>query len=366
MTVTVCPNCGSTDLDLAQNVCLNCYFRLDGDPTGAPSPVESVEELQAASDATASAGSVEDQERKLENFEEMVLQRYERGFRVVTLIGFSAAGKSFLANRLRHELELGDWTSEPTFRDAIRKTQALIDWTQLVRRGDPNHRRMLADCDGDSYVGVVDRLVANGDIELLLRRYVVVSAVASAFILVLSAPDLLGRPSNTETGKLIARFGSIVKAILAIQRSVREIGARAAIHAGLQREYLVESMESQYRCKLPIHVLFAQADRLPKSQQFELDPHMFALRHAPTLYRTVQKYFPAFRFDFVSAFEGYRENPESVVDYDLPHYGAVPAFEWVDRMIDGGRIKRAETAAAFKARRLVDSAFRKSTKWVSG
>lgn len=366
MTVTECPNCGSTKLDFAQNFCLDCYYRLDGDPTGAPSPVESVEELQAASDATASAGSAEDQERKLQNFEEMVLQRYERGFRGVTLIGFSKAGKSFFANRLRHELELGDWTSEPTFRDTIPKTDAVIDWTQLVRRGDLNHRRMLADCDGEAFSKAVDLLVANQSIDAYYRRYVVVTAVASAFILVLPAPALLKRQGDTETSHLIARFGSIVKAILAVQRSVRESGVRSAIHAGLQRDYLVESMESEFRCNLPIHVLFAQADRLPKGQQYDLDPHMFALFHAPTLYRTVEKYFPTFRFDFVCAFDGHRENLSGAVDYDLPHYGAVPAFEWVDRMIDGGRIKRAETAVAFKARRLVDSAFRKSTKWVSG
>lgn len=364
MTITSCPNCHSTNLDLGQNVCLDCYRTLDAD-TKLETTTPSVEELQNASDAIDEAKTPEDKTLALIAFEKTVLNRYARGFRVVTLIGFSGAGKTFFAHRLRRELSLSGWSAEPAHDETIPQTGATIEATQLVKGGKEPHLRLLVDCDGEAFRNGVERMLKGGDItDAATLRFIVITALASGFILMLPAAGVLGRKNDPKTNTLIERFGVIVKAILALQRSVRETNAREAINRGLEREYFLNALEYEFRCDLPIHVLFAQADRLAGEQNIR-DPHMFALRGASTLYRTIESHFKTFRFDFACAFDGHPANVYDV-DYNLPSYGTVAAFNWIDEMIDGGKIKRAQTAAAMTARRIVDGRFRKAAAKVAG
>jgi hypothetical protein len=182
----------------------------------------------------------------------------------------------------------------------------------------------------------------------------------------LPAAGVLDRSRDAKTNRLIERFDVIVKAILALQRSVRETNPREAISRGLRRDDVLKSLEYEFECDLPIHVLFAQADKLPQGHQYDRDPHTYALQRASSLYHTIESHFTTFRFDFACAFDGYRENVGGNVDYNLPSYGTVAAFNWIDEMIDGGKIKRAQTAAAMKARRIVDGRFRKAAAKVAG
>jgi hypothetical protein len=362
--ITNCPNCNSTRLDFAQGICLDCYQKLDVEAEAAG---QELAVLQQASDAMDGAQTAEEKDQSFESWENKVFDYYDKGFRIVTLIGFSGAGKTFFAHRLRRELAMNDWTSVPEHSDTVVQSAATIEWTQLVKRGAHPHRRVLADCDGEAFRTAVEHLLHGKDIGPDLRRYMVITALASAYILMLPAPALLDRRNNVQTSRLIERFDVIVKAILALKRSVRESGdAREAVRRGLKREYVLEALEHEFRCEQPLHVLFAQADKLPASQQYDRDPHMYALLHANTLYRTIESHFSSYRFDFVTAFDGHLENIGGEVDYNLPSYGTVAAFDWIDRMLEGGRLRRMQTAAAMKVRRLIDGRFRKSAARVAG
>jgi hypothetical protein len=364
MTATTCPNCGSTNLDLEQNTCLDCYRSLE--PGASTGTTQTIEELQTASAAIDEALTPEKTSQALDAFETSVVERYQKGFRVVTLIGFSGAGKTFFAHRLRRELSLRNWSSEPEHKKEIPQTARNIEWTQLVKGGKPPHLRVLADCDGEAYSRSVEQSLDGVNLDPRLRRFVVITALASGFILMLPAAAMLDG-KHEKTNELIERFDVIVKAILALRRSVRETGdPRETIRRGLQRDYVLNALEHEFQCDVPIHVLFAQADKLPRENQYHRDPHMYALQRANRLYHTIENRFTTFRFDFACAFDGYKENTDSRVDYNLPSYGTVAAFNWIDEMIDGGKLKRAQTAAAMKARRIVDSRFRKAAAKVAG
>lgn len=358
-----CPSCGSTDINLESRTCRNC-----GDSIDAAPPEEAVllQEVEQASDAMDEAATEEERQIAYETWEERVFQYYDKGFRIVTLIGFSGAGKTFLAHRLRRELS-DDWTVLPPHADVIRGTDITIEWTQLVSKTDEPRRRVLADCDGEAFRLAIDALMNGRDIDPKMRRSIVITALASAYMLMLPADELIDRSKYKLTGRLVERFDMIVKAILALQRIVQQSrNAREALHEGLRMEAIAEALQYEFRCQQPIHVLFAQADKMPANHPHEDDPHMYALAHARTLYRTIESHFANFRFDFCCAFEGHNANNAFEVDYNLPSYGTVAAFHWIDDMLEATPRDRARTATAMKIRRLVDPAFRKASARVSG
>ena len=361
-----CPNCGSTDLNFAEGLCRHC-----GQVIGAPAESAAeregaalLESIEKASEAMVVAQTDEERRAAYQTWEEKVFQYYEQGFRIVTLIGFSEAGKTFLAHRLRYEL-MDEWKVFPYHADEIPSTAITIELTQLVSKEAKPRRRVLADCDGEAYKRIVEAAIQRRDIDMNERRATLIAALASAYILILPAAELTDRRAHRGTAVLTQRFGAIVQLIMALQRIVAG-GPRAALQRGLRTDAIAEALQHEYRCEQPIHVLFSQADKLPKDQKHADDPHMFALSYAKTLYRTIESNFTNFRFDFVCAFEGHDENTAHAVDYDLPCYGTVAAFDWIDRMLEASPRDRRRTAAAMRIRRRYDAAFRKLSTRIPG
>jgi hypothetical protein len=389
-----CPNCGSTDINFETRTCRNCNHLIDAE--GAAQ----LQAIEQASEQIAVAKTEEERRAAYETWEEKVFEVHDQGYRIITLIGFSNAGKTFLAHRLRFELA-DDWNVLPPPADVIPGTGMTIELTRLTSREATPRRRVLADCDGEAYKRIGEAAVQNRDINMTERRSVVIAALASAYILVLPAAELIDRKAYKGTGFLTQRFGAIVQLIMALQRIAGQAGgAREALQQGLKLDAVAEALQHEYRCEQPIHVLFAQADKLPAQQKYADDPHMFALTYAKTLYRTIESNFTNFRFDFVCAFDGHTEATELIekikqldlqlekakldppdsanqsaeeiaearqdlfdrayeVDYDLPCYGTVAAFDWIDRMLEASPRARRRTTAAMKIRRRYDSLFKK-------
>lgn len=363
-----CPNCGSTDINFETRTCRNCNQPIDAEPQSAEEKQGAalLQSIQEASEAMVVATTEEERRAAYETWEEKVFQVHDQGYRLITLIGFSAAGKTFLANRLRFELA-DDWNVLPPPADVVPGTAATIELTRLTSKEAKPRKRVLADCDGEAYKRIGEAAVQNRDIDALERRSIVIAALASAYILVLPAAELTRRKAHEGTAFLTQRFGAIVQLIMALQRIAGQAGgAREALRRGLGMDAVADALQHEYRCEQPIHVLFAQADKLPADQKYADDPHMFALTYAKTLYRTIESNFTTFRYDFACAFEGHTKEQGDRVDYDLASYGTVAAFDWIDRMLEATPRQRRRTAEAMKIRRRFDRAFRKIAARVSG
>src|SRR5688572_12992187 len=127
---TKCPSCGSTDINFETRTCRNCGDSIDAAPQPEATALMLIEE---ASDAMENATTEEEQRAAYETWEERVFDFHDQGFRIITLIGFSEAGKTFLVNRLRSELT-DDWKVLPAHADFIKGTGLTIELTQLVSK----------------------------------------------------------------------------------------------------------------------------------------------------------------------------------------------------------------------------------------
>lgn len=374
--IAKCSSCGNDDLNPADGYCKNCLQPFEN-PAAPPQQLIPAEEaagqpdqppidepssmrtLIEASRQLDGAQTAQEKQNAWETWEKAVFDYHDQKFRIITLIGFSTAGKTFFANRLRRELRLRDrWNVDPREQETIVKTTAKIDWTQLVRHGKWNRRlRVLADCDGEAYRQSIESVLKEESLPDNFRRYVLITALASAYILMVPAARGIG----LEDDNLADRFDVIVNAILSLQRRLRETGdAQRVVKEGLQREQLRKALQLEFHCDRPILVLFAQADKVPNIQDHESDPLAYAMMHAKTLYRTIDNHFTNYRFDFVSAFCGHDDS--RALSYDLQHHGALDAFDWVDDMVEHPRLWRYRTAAATRARWLFDSQFRRDRK----
>lgn len=373
--VTLCPNCGSDDLNLEKGLCRHCGQRLGDDgrasvpPTSQPEPPSDSEGPTIAAPRSPESVAAQLQARgdagDWSNWEREVFNAYADGFRIITLIGFSAAGKTFFAQRLRRELRLSsDWTVSPGERSVIVRSSTRIEWTEIVRHGRRPRKYLLADVDGEAYRSSLVHLAEASD-DTIWRRYVLLTALASAYVMVLPARGDLTEVDEFETEKLVDRFDAIVGAMLALNQRMRTASdVRDAVKASVTPDDVRKALRDDIQCPQPVHVLFAKADTFADLTKHEADPYTFAMRHARTLYRTIDKHFATHRFDFVSAFHGYQENPGHLVDYKCPTYGTLAAFEWIDHMASGGILTRKATAAAKAARRLLDSSFRRNVTGV--
>jgi hypothetical protein len=278
------------------------------------------------------------------------------------LIGYSSGGKTFIANRLRRELRLSPhWTASPGEQSIIKKTEHQIDWTEIVKHRGPSRRYLLADVDGDGYRASVAYLTDEPLEPRVWRRYVLLTALASAYVLVLPARADLNESDPFNTEKLVDRFDVIVGVMLTLHQRIREAtDVRTAVNEPVTKDDWRKALREDIRCPQPVHVLFAQADRCDEVTKSERDPYVYAMRHATSLYQTIDKHFATHRFDFVSAFDGHQANSNYLVDYKCPTYGTLAAFEWIDRMISGGSLFRRTTAAAKAARRIFDPSFRRN------
>jgi hypothetical protein len=366
-----CPLGDNGTID-AEGFCTSCLKKFDLDPPAStpisPEPPQFATAFEQANTAVEAASTEAERASALESWEKRAIDFHERGYQFITLIGFSMAGKSFFTNRVRRELEARQgWNVDPRAQDSIPRTGKKIETTQIVRQGKPTGRRVIADCDGEAYKNAVNELMKGeigGEIAVDLRRYEIMTTLASAYILMIPA-DL-----RVETGDddLAGRFELIVRTILALQRRLREVrDVRTVLREGLRRDFLEQAIEHEFSSDRPMLVLFSQADRFPEVAPHTDDPTMYAMTHARTLFRTIHNRFSSFRFDFVSAFSGHpavAPANDAAVDYDLPHSGAVEGFDWVDKMIET-RPRNRETRHAIRLRRFVDPAFRRKYKEIT-
>jgi hypothetical protein len=369
--ITECPFCHSSDIDLARGRCNNCGKPLSLEPAAStPQPEESAPPTpifappavsgSAPSALPRIAGAAAEGDWQV--WENAVFDAYNDGFRIITLIGFSSAGKTFFANRLRRELRLStDWTAWPGEKATILLSDQAIDWTEIVRHRGGKRRYLVADVDGEAYRRSVGQMLGQpGDSQE--RRYTLLTALASAYVLMLPARTALEeKQDDFQTEKLVDRFDVIVGVILALERRLKDTNdLRTAIAEPITEAESRKAMREGIDCKRPVHVVFAKADEFDDAAKYDADPYSYAIRHAGSLYHTINKHFATHRFDFVSAFYGYQENMESRVDYQCPSYGTLAAFDWIDRAVSRGVLSKHATAAAKATRKLFDSAFRKT------
>ena len=136
------------------------------------------------------------------------------------------------------------------------------------------------------------------------------------------------------------------------------------------------------RSTKPFLVLMSRADLLHQNlvkldmpeaaSQFDIDPVRFAKAAIPEVVYNVGQYFEYFRFDFVTAFDrttgdAHTANPQRLF-YQLPHYGVVSAFEWLEKMFRprgwwGRKMLKLQhsTAEAHRSREKSDNEFRKAS-----
>jgi len=366
MTATViCPHCGRNDVNLQTGFCNSCGGALDLPPQST----EIVRRAPASeTPPTASEGDEHSQSQRREEaasrgdwetWEKTVFEAHEDGFRIVTLIGFSESGKTFFANRLRQQFTLAPkWTVWRGQEEKIPKTIRSIECTEFVRHGWRKRQYLLADVDGEAYRASVEDFTLSGSGGPVERRYALLVGLASAYVLMI--PSHIDLYSQT----LVERFNTIVGYILAMQQRLRETAdVRAAVAQPLTANDARKALRESIRCAAPVQVLFAQADLFADVGKHDTDPQSFAMLNANSLYRTIDKHFATYRFDFVSAFDGYKENKEAKVDYRLPAYGTKAAFNWIDRVTAPPLLikplYRVSTRAAQAMRWLLDPSYRR-------
>ncbi len=321
---------------------------------------------------------------------------------IVTVIGFSASGKTFFVNRLRNDLA-GPWKRKPAPADEIPVSPEGIELTWFLPtdgkpQADRNLSYLLLDCAGESFQ---QALRLQGSSEELkggsVGAYLAALAFASAFILVIRAEDLLTisapeQPNEAQglkeerrlIRKIVADFDDIIHAILIAKKRLAEQEAEEFLRQGISREELKAAFKRSDRCHQPIYIALSLADRLEalQGETYDRDPFLFALEKAPVLFKTIHRSFENYRFDFLTAFYGHGSNREALndsaewkrqnirPDYQRKSYGAVEAFDWIHGLVceqrSGFRRPRRllagdlPTRSVVELRRKLDPAFRKA------
>ena len=90
--IVKCPSCGSTDLNFETRTCRNCGDSIDATLPMAMEPAEREEaallqDVEDAAEAMEVAATEDEKRVAYETWEERVFQYYDKGFRIVTLIG---------------------------------------------------------------------------------------------------------------------------------------------------------------------------------------------------------------------------------------------------------------------------------------
>jgi hypothetical protein len=308
------------------------------------------------------------------------IAEYEKDKALVAVIGFGGGGKTFLINRLRDVLPRGPWKCAPPPAREIPLSPEGLELTRLVRTGRGRVPGFtLIDCAGESLVQALDGQRENASLDgTPARSYLAALALARGYILVIRAEDLLdaGGPAAARLAPVMDGFYDIVHAIVVAKQRLRTEAARTLLERGIPRAEIDAAFDSpRTRCAEPLAVVFSQADRLEQrgdsGDVYDLDPYLFAVRHAPKLWRAIERSFVHYRFDFLSAF--YRHAAASPAEnirprYDLPSYGAEETFGWLARALDPGppwtwplRWGRGQlpTRYAVRLRKLVEPAFRR-------
>jgi hypothetical protein len=324
------------------------------------------------------------------------ISSFDENEAIVTVIGFSASGKTFFVNRLRHDLA-GAWKRKPAPAEEIPVSPEGIELTWFLPAGGKpltgrNLSYLLLDCAGESFQNAFRSQGRSDELKgQSVRAYLAALAFASAFILVIrtedllafSAPDLKDEPEDVREEKrfirkMVADFDDIIHAIVIAKNRLAKQGAEEFLRQGISREEFKAAFRSQERCAQPLYVGLSLADRLRfRGDEYDADPFLFALRHAPTLFKTIHRSFDHYRFDYLTAFHGHDEaameesNPKAASwrpHYSQPSYGAVEGFEWIHGLVRSSRGRWAPawlssdvpTRQSVELRRRIDPVFRQA------
>lgn len=307
------------------------------------------------------------------------LAQYQERIPIVSVIGFAKSGKTFLVNRLQHTLPRGGgWKSYPPAAKRIPLSPEglapLAYVTPTSRRWSHHPGYVLVDCAGESLRQAVSLQREARSLEgTAARSFFLALGLASAHVLVLTAEDVTGEGESV--GELEDNFYDLIGALVLCRealagRTPDDPEAKAFLRRGISRDDLAAVFKRAHlRVSSPLAIVFAQADKL---RETDPDPYLLARRRMPTLFHAVESSFDHYRFDFLSAFEGFEPNDprEPEVDYDLPHRGVLPLFRWLHRLIaprrgpfatvrrwlDGG----LPTRHAVALRKLVDPELRRA------
>jgi hypothetical protein len=302
---------------------------------------------------------------------------------LIAVIGFGGGGKTFFVNRLRDVLPRGPWKCAPPPAREIPLSPEGLELTRLVRTGRGRVAGFtLVDCAGESLVQALDGQQEGASLDgVPARSYLAALALARGYVLIIRAEDLLDAsgPAAARLSPMLDGFYEIVHAVLIAKQRLATESAQVFLERGISRSELAAAFDApRPRCSHPLAVVFSQADRLEQradtGDEYDLDPYLFAVRHAPKLWNTIQRSFVRYRFDFLSAF--YRHAPSSPSEnirprYDLPSYGAAETFTWLARELDPGppwalplRWCRGQLPTRFAVglRKIVEPAFRKELR----
>jgi hypothetical protein len=206
------------------------------------------------------------------------------------------------------------------------------------------------------------------------RSYLVAVGLASAYILLIRAEDLIYCQSFEKRQeewllRLLSGIEDLITAITVAKDRLYTQSPEEFLRNGISQSDLRDAFSRPLRCSQPICILLSQADRLAERDQTDLydkDPSVFVLKFAPTLFKAIHHTFDYYRFDFLSSFYGHDGSARP--DYRRPHYGAISNFLWIDSLLKPrprgvGTVQRivegnAPTRFAMNLRRRFDPVFR--------
>lgn len=319
----------------------------DVEPEPEPSPASA---SAATTPGRASVSPPAASVLKIQPHEIDAKNAFEKGKRIITVIGFANSGKSFFVNRLRNDLQEGRWRCDPGAESTIATSPLGLELTKLTppkqRMGRPLNY-VLVDLAGESFKEALGRGFQEGKkIEgFSVHSYLEAMAFASAYVLLIRFEDVRGILQGTSDGdvpkvqNLLKNFHDILGCIVVGAERLRRESPEELLLKGITKDELSDAFDRQLRCDKPICVLFSQADRVEselgeRRDDYDQDPLLFAMRSLPRLYNPIATTFRDFRFDFLSAFRGH--NTDTQVNYRLPSHGALEAFLWLHGLLDHG------------------------------
>ncbi|MDP9120096.1 MAG: hypothetical protein M3O15_01815 [Acidobacteriota bacterium] len=317
---------------------------------------------------------------------------------IISVIGFSESGKSFFVNRLLDLMLERAWDCRPAPKDQIPTSSEGLQISHLVpvnegrASGRLDHSYLLVDCAGESFQQAFDSQWQDGMLAgTKTRSYLTALGLASAYILVLRAEDLLvtaegdgppspGRPSGDYLNRMLNTFYQILDGIIVAKERLRSQSPEEFLRQGISKQELdAAALRTRRHFRQPLAIVFSLADRLEDlpgaDDAYDLDPYLFALPRAGKLFKAVTKTFDYHRFDFLSSF--YQHDAKGPADktrvnYRLPSYGAAEIFDWVRELIHptipvlGTTLRmargRVPTRHAVMLRKLVDGGFRRALR----
>jgi hypothetical protein len=295
---------------------------------------------------------------------------------IVSVIGFSNSGKTFFVNRLRDLLSEKGWHCTPASQDKIDKSPEGIELSRFVpvnQGGRRDHSFLMVDCAGESFRQAFESQWKEGMLERVnTRSYLTALGLASAYVLVIRAEDLVRQQSGGDLVPMLKTFYDILNGITVAKEKLQQQSPKDFLAQGISKADLDAAANRTSRhYRQPIAVVFSLADRIEEmagdNGSYDSDPFLFARYRANKLFQAITNTFTYHRFDFLSAF--YKHDNSTQVDYSLPSYGTAAIFNWLTGLLSpsipllGGPLRvargRIPTSSATFLRKLVDPEFRR-------